>query len=452
MATPLLANRPQMFSGKDLKKLILPLMIEQLLAVSIGMADTVMIATEGEAAVSSIALVDSLNLLFIQLISALATGGAVVVAQYLGQKEGRKAGDAAKQLIYSSTLLTLVIMALSLVFQRPILKMVFGSIEDQVMSNCHTYFTITIISFPFLALYNAGAALFRSMGNSKISMKVSLGMNIINIVGNAVLIYVCHLGVAGAAISTLVSRMISAIAMLVLLGKRNDRISIDGLFRFKLEWPMIKRILRIGIPSGIENSLFQVGKVLVQSLIAGFGTASIAANAIANSLAGFISIPGSAIGLAAITVIGQCMGAGDHEQAEMNAKRLMKIVYILMIILGALLFILTEPMVHLFNLGVESSTMAIELLRILYILNAAIWPLSFTLPQVLRASGDARFTMLVSVLSMWIFRIGFSFLLGAYMGLGLLGVWYAMFIDWAVRSICFVVRFRHGRWKQKKVI
>lgn len=452
MATPLLANRPQMFSGKDLKKLILPLMIEQLLAVSIGMADTVMIATEGEAAVSSIALVDSLNLLFIQLISALATGGAVVVAQYLGQKEGRKAGDAAKQLIYSSILLTLVIMALSLVFQRPILKMVFGSIEDQVMSNCHTYFTITIISFPFLALYNAGAALFRSMGNSKISMKVSLGMNIINIVGNAVLIYVCHLGVAGAAISTLVSRMVSAIAMLVLLGKRNDRISIDGLFRFKLEWPMIKRILRIGIPSGIENSLFQVGKVLVQSLIAGFGTASIAANAIANSLAGFISIPGSAIGLAAITVIGQCMGAGDHEQAEMNAKRLMKIVYILMIILGALLFIMTEPMVHLFNLGVESSTMAIELLRILYILNAAIWPLSFTLPQVLRASGDARFTMLVSVLSMWIFRIGFSFLLGAYMGLGLLGVWYAMFIDWAVRSICFVVRFRHGRWKQKKVI
>ncbi|MHC1692993.1 MAG: MATE family efflux transporter [Sphaerochaetaceae bacterium] len=427
-------------------------MIEQLLAVSIGMADTVMIASEGEAAVSSIALVDSLNLLFIQLISALATGGAVVVAQYLGQKEGRKAGDAAKQLIYSSTLLTLVIMVLSLVFQRPVLKMVFGSIEDQVMSNCHTYFTITIISFPFLALYNAGAALFRSMGNSKISMKVSLGMNIINIVGNAVLIYVCHLGVAGAAISTLVSRMVSAIVMLVLLGKRNDRISIDGLIRFKLEWPMIKRILRIGIPSGIENSLFQVGKVLVQSLIAGFGTASIAANAIANSLAGFISIPGSAIGLAAITVIGQCMGAGDHEQAEMNAKRLMKIVYILMIILGALLFILTEPMVHLFNLGVESSTMAIELLRILYILNAAIWPLSFTLPQVLRASGDARFTMLVSVLSMWIFRIGFSFLLGAYMGLGLLGVWYAMFIDWAVRSICFTVRFRHGRWKQKKVI
>lgn len=441
-----------LFTNRQLVALILPIVVERMLDVSIGFADTLMISSVGEAAVSSVSLVDSVNYLFLFLFSALAAGGAVVVAQYIGQRNARLAGDAAKQLIYSTTMVALLFTVTFLIFNRTILTLLFGELEKEVLDQAQTYFALTALSFPFLGLFNSGAALFRATGNSRISMRVALVMTITNITGNALLIFGFDMGVLGAGIASLVSRIVAASMMLALLLLKNDRIQIDHLLRIRMEWPMVRRILRIGIPNGIESGIFHVGKIIVLSLTASFGTVAIAANAIANSVASMSNIPGAAVGIASITVVGQCMGAGDHEQASYYAKKLMKIAYLTMALVATTLFFSVEPMVGLFNLSAASTTLATEILKIMCFTSALLWPVSFALPQVLRASGDVKFTMTVSIASMWIFRVGFSHVLGSYLGLGLHGIWFAMYIDWICRSTCFVTRFLKGTWKTKKVI
>lgn len=306
--------KPRLFSNKDLRNLILPLIIEQFLNVTIGIADTVMIASVGEAAVSGISLIDAINILFVQFFAAIATGGAVVVSQYIGRRDHPLASEAARQLIWSSTLLATLIMAILLSAHNSVLFTIYGAVDAQVMSNARIYFIITLASYPFLAVYNAGAALYRSQGNSRVSMNISLVMNFINILFNALLIYVLKWGSAGAGTATLLSRIVGAWIIMTFLLRKNEVLSIGNIVRIKLKWHMIKRILRIGIPSGIENTLFQIGKVLVLSLITSFGTASVAANAIMNLISSFILVPGSAIGLAMITVVGQCMG-GTRRQS-----------------------------------------------------------------------------------------------------------------------------------------
>jgi putative MATE family efflux protein len=423
-----------------------------MLDVSVGFADTIMISSVGEAAVSSIALVDSINNLFLFLFSALAAGGAVVVAQYIGQQNSQKAGDAAKQLIYTTTFVALLFMATFLLFNHGILGALYGDLDRDVMSKAQTYFALTALSYPFLGLYNSGAALFRAMGNSRISMQVSVVMTISNILGNAILIYIAGLGVLGAGIATLVARILSAIIMLTLLVRKGDRIRIERLLRIKLDWSMIRRILRIGIPNGLESGIFHIGKILVQSLTATFGTTALAANAIASTLASMTNIPGGAIGLATITVVGQCMGAGEKDQATYYARKLLKITYVTLAGLAAVLFMTTEPLVGLFNLSTASATLAIGILKILFVVNALVWPVSFTLPQALRAAGDVKYTMTVSIASMWVFRVGLSYVLGKYLGLGLHGIWFAMYFDWLFRATCFITRFVKGTWKTKTVI
>jgi putative MATE family efflux protein len=290
------------------------------------------------------------------------------------------------------------------------------------------------------------------MGNSRISMQVSVVMTISNILGNAILIYIAGLGVLGAGIATLVARILSAIIMLTLLVRKGDRIRIERLLRIKLDWSMIRRILRIGIPNGLESGIFHIGKILVQSLTATFGTTALAANAIASTLASMTNIPGGAIGLATITVVGQCMGAGEKDQATYYARKLLKITYVTLAGLAAVLFMTTEPLVGLFNLSTASATLAIGILKILFVVNALVWPVSFTLPQALRAAGDVKYTMTVSIASMWVFRVGLSYVLGKYLGLGLHGIWFAMYFDWLFRATCFITRFVKGTWKTKTVI
>jgi len=444
--------KPRLFSNKDLRNLILPLIIEQFLNVTIGIADTVMIASVGEAAVSGISLIDAINILFVQFFAAIATGGAVVVSQYIGRRDHPLASEAARQLIWSSTLLATLIMAILLSAHNSVLFTIYGAVDAQVMSNARIYFIITLASYPFLAVYNAGAALYRSQGNSRVSMNISLVMNFINILFNALLIYVLKWGSAGAGTATLLSRIVGAWIIMTFLLRKNEVLSIGNIVRIKLKWHMIKRILRIGIPSGIENTLFQIGKVLVLSLITSFGTASVAANAIMNLISSFILVPGSAIGLAMITVVGQCMGARDDSQAVFYTKRLMAIAYGMIACLGILMFITIRPVVGIFNLSREATDLSINIARSLFVTTLLFWPLSFALPQALRASGDVRFTMIVSILSMWFIRIGGSYLLSLQFGMGLIGVWWAMYLDWIVRSASFVTRFVNGKWKRKQVV
>ena len=437
-----------MFSRKYLIRLIIPLIIEQLLAVTVGLADGMMVARVGEAAVSGVSLVDSINILLIGLFGALATGGAVVSAQYLGHKEEHKASIAGEQLIASTLILSMGIMAVALVGNSFILKLIYGNVESDVMANAVTYLFYSALSYPFIAVYNACAALFRSMGNSRTSMVISLIMNLINIIGNAVLIFGFDMGVAGAAIATLVSRMFAAITMFLLLKNKKHLIHIVSVKGFRPDIHMIRRILKIGIPNGMENSVFQFGKILVQGIIAGLGTSAITANAIAITVAGLGVLPASAVGLALITVVGQCIGAGDYKAVKTYTYKLLKMAYVFMGIINVLIIILIPFILRLYGVSEETTGIATQLMVYHCIMAVLMWPISFALPNALRAASDVKYTMWVSMISMWIWRVGSSYIMVFTFKLGVLGVWIAMTIDWVFRSICFFTRFHKEKYRR----
>lgn len=460
-----LAESKPLFSTQMLKRLIIPLIIEQLLLMTVGMADIVMVTTAGEAAVSGVSLVDNINALLIQIFAALGTGGAVVVSQYLGRREHDNARTASKQLLYAVTAVSSLLMLFALVFRQHILSLVFGNIANDVMKSALDYFIITAIAYPFMSIYNAGAALFRSMGNSRVSMFCSAIVNIVNIVVNAILIFGFNMGAAGAAYGTLASRVVAAVVILILLQRHDNPLRIENLFKPEFHGGMVKRILAIGIPTGLENGLFQAGKILVLSLVTTLGatealrTAAVAANGIASSVGGVINVPGSALGLAMVTVVGQCMGAKEPGQATRYAKLLLRLSYLSVGTLSICSFFVAVPVVSIFHLGPDATAMAVQVLQINAVLATLFWPMSFTLPNALRAAGDAVYTMGVSLFSMFVFRLGMSYILAPVtlfglpmMGLGLAGVWIAMCIDWIVRSIFFLVRFARGKWKTLQVI
>ncbi len=441
-----------MFTRRQLRILILPLIVEQFLAVTIGMADSVMVASCGEASVSGVSLVDSLNILLINIFSALATGGAIVSAQFIGREEPENASRSAKQLLYVVTAVSTLVMAVCLVGGGGLLSLLFGKAEADVMTNAQVYFFWSALSYPFIAVYNAGAALFRAMGNSRVSMTTSILMNAINICGNAILIFGFQMGVAGAAIATLVSRLTGAVLIVSLLRYRPHTIQLPPLLRWEFRPRMIRQILTIGIPNGLENGMFQVGKILLQSLITSFGTVALTANAVANTVAMLPQIPGSAIGLALITVVGQCIGAGRYDEAKRYTLRLTGLAYTLMAGLCALEAVFAPALVFCFQLSEASSALTVQLLIYHGILCALFWPAAFVLPNGLRAANDVRFTMCTSILSMGIFRIGFSYLLAQGLQMGVLGVWMAMTIDWVVRAAVFFIRLLSGGWKKRQLL
>ncbi|WP_148410152.1 MATE family efflux transporter [Murimonas intestini] len=440
-----------MFTNKQLRQLIIPLIIEQLLSVTVGMADSVMIASVGEAAVSGVSLVDTVMVLMINIFAALATGGAVVAGQFIGHRREEDACRAADQLVIFTLILSVGVMAVMYAGQNLILNGVFGSIEADVMGHAKTYLLIVTASIPFIALYNCGAALFRSMGNSKISMQTSMMMNAINITGNAVLIFGLKLGVAGAAIPTLVSRIAAAALIMALLRRQNQQVHISKPFSWKPDRRMIQKILHIGVPNGLENSMFQLGKILVLSLVATFGTASIAANAVSNTIAMFQILPGMAVGFAILTVVSQCVGANDYEQAKIYTKKLIKLVYICMVGMNILVVAALPFIIKIYNLSELTGRITTQIIIYHALCCVTIWPMSFSMPNTLRASNDVRFTMVISIISMWTFRIAFSYLLGQFLGMGVFGVWVAMTIDWLFRAICFTVRYIKGKWKLQRI-
>lgn len=440
-----------MFTNRQLRQLIIPLIIEQLLTVTVGMADTLMIASVGEEAVSAVSLVDTVMILLINIFAALATGGAVVAGQYIGQRRTESACKAAEQLVLFITVFSLAVTALMYAGQNLILYGVFGKIEPEVMRASRLYLLIVSASIPFLALYNGVAAVFRVMGNSQISMLTSLLMNVVNIIGNGILIYGLHMGVAGAAIPTLVSRILAALMIIPLLCREKYPVHLRRSMSFRFEGHTIRKILHVGVPNGMENSMFQLGKILVLSLVSTFGTASIAANAVSNTIALFQVLPGMAMGLAVITVISQCVGAGDYRQARYYTKKLMTITYVFMILLNLLIFLLLPPIVRVYRLSAETAGLTAKIVTYHGICACIIWPMAFTLPNTLRAANDVKITMWISVFSMWIFRIVFSYILGEYLDWGVFGIWVAMTIDWLFRAVCFAVRYLRGKWQMQKI-
>ena len=441
-----------MFTRSQLIALIWPLLLEQFLSVSMGFADTFMVSGVSEAAVSSVSLVDSLNVLITQILSALASGGAVIASQYLGRKDEENAKHSAAQLYFVLGVGTIIVMSMVMIFSRPILGLVFGSIEDDVMAFAQLYFWISALSYPFVGIYNAGAALFRAQGNSKISMRASLVMNMINIAGNAVLIYGFKMGVLGAAIATLTGRVFAAAWVFSKQQSRINPLRVASIRDLKPNGAQIKRILGIGVPTGLENGMFQIGKLCVSSLTATLGTAAIAANAVANSISTIANIPGSTMSLAAIPVIGRCLGAGEKKQARHYAYILMGIAMGGLLVTNIVLFFLIPTITGWFNLSEEAAGLCVQVVRWFDVFSIFAWATSFTLPNVLRSGGDSKFTMAVSIVSMWFCRVLLSYFFVIQLHMGLLGVWMGMFLDWIVRSILFCRRFIKGKWMEHRVI
>ena len=438
----------RLFSRNDLVRLIIPLIVDQFLQVAVGLSDSIMVARVGEAAVSGVSLVDTVMLLIINIFTALATGGAVIAGQYLGRKDPKTGCEATAQLFNFTFLFSIFIMILGYLGQNVILYHVFGKIEPEVMKDSRTYLLIVLSSIPMIAMYNAGAAIFRAMGNSNIAMKTSLLMNSINVFGNALLIFGFHRGVEGVAIPTVVSRGVACVVILILLNNQKHELHILHPYPFKIKWNVLKKILYIGIPNGLENSMFQLGKIAVLSLVSGLGTASLAANAVGNNIANFAILPGMSFGFALLTVCAQCVGAGDFEQVKYYTKHMMRVEY-LCLIASNLIVILALPFIlSVYNLSDEAAQYANDIILYHAACVVTIWPLSFTLPNTLRAAADVKVTMVLSIISMWVFRFGFSYLLTLVFHMGIFGVWVAMTIDWLVRGIFFVCRYRSGRWQK----
>ena len=438
----------RLFSKKDLRKLIIPLILEQTLAITVGMADTMMISSAGEAAVSGVSLVDMFNNLIISVLAALATGGAVVTSQCIGAGRREEACRSARQLVFTEAAITIGISVLVLLFHRQILGLFFGQIEADVMQNAIIYLIISVFSFPLLAVYDSCAALYRSMGNAQITLKISLLMNVINVVGNAIGVYVLKLGVAGVAIPSLVSRGVAGVVLFTLLHNPDNLVFLTR-GKFKVEATIVKRILFIGIPSGIENGIFQLGRVLVVSIIAAFGTSQIAANGVANSLDSMGCIVGQAMSLAMITVIGRCVGAGEEGQVRYYTKKLLGETYFYTAVINSIILLLLPWILQIYGLGEETTRLSYILVMIHDGMAIFLWPASFVLPNMLRACNDVKYTMVVSIFSMITFRIGFSYVFGVHMGWMAVGVWAAMVIDWVFRVLCFVGRYLSGTWREK---
>jgi len=440
------------FSNKQLIKLVVPLLIEQFLAMAVGLADSMMVAQVGDAAVSGVSLVDSISALMIYIFTALAAGGAAVCGQYLGHSNSKNAQRAGQHLVMLMFTVSAVITFLLYIFNGPILNVLFGKADADVVAATRTYFMIVMSSVPGLALYNAGAGIFRAMGYTSITMRVSLIMNGINLAGNAILIFVFGMGVEGVAIPTVVSRWTAAIIILALLFKKKYNLNLRGIFHFKLDRTISKNIIRFGIPSGVENGMFQLGKIVLFSYVSTLGTASITANAIGGLIASLQVIAGQAINLGATTVISRCVGAGEFDKAKYYFKKMFIWTLIVQAVWIGILFALMPIIMNVYGVSPEAESLAWKVSILHGVFSATLWLPAFVVPNFLRSAGDTTFTMIVSTISMWVGRVACGIILGKVFGLGLLGVWIAhTIIDWIARSTFFVTRYFKGKWKTKAI-
>ena len=447
-------QQQHMFSNRMICSLLIPVVLEQLLNSIMGTADTMMVSNVGSAAISAVSLVDSINVLVIQAFSALAAGGAIICAQYIGQRNKEKANESARQVLFIITAISVAVSLICLVFQKPLLRLIFGSVEPAVMRASEIYFFYTALSFPFIAAYDSAASIFRAQDNTKGPMIISMISNVMNIAGNAVMIWGFHMGVAGAALSTLISRIFCAVVVIIQLRKEKEgqEIVVRDYFEIRPDWSMIRRILGLGIPSGIENSMFQLGKLAIQSTVSTLGTTAIAAQAMTNILENLNGIAAIGVGVGLMTIVGQCLGAGRQDEAVYYIKKLCVIAEVIIIISCLGVFALTKPVTILGGMEKESADMCFHMVMWITIVKPLVWIMAFIPGYGLRAAGDVKFSMIVSCCTMWACRFCLCVFLIRVMGFGPMGVWIGMFADWTLRGIIFTWRFHSRKWLQHKVI
>lgn len=445
-------NSDHIFSNVDIRKLLIPIMLENLLASLMGTVDTMMVSNVGASAVSAVSLVDSINILVIQALSALAAGGAILCSQYIGSSNPKGANRAARQVFLVMTVLSFFISAICLVLRVPMLKFIFGSVEAEVMADSQAYFLFTLLSFPFIGLYDAGASIMRAQKDSKSPMTISIISNFLNIGGNAILIFGLGMGVAGAALSTLASRVFCAVVVIIKLRNPSQTICVNRYYTIRPDWDLIKRVLYIGIPSGIENSMFQFGKLAIQSTVSTLGTVAIAAQAMTNILENLNGIAAIGIGIGLMTVVGQCLGAGRKDEAVYYIKKLSLVSEVVIIASCLIIFILTKPITMLAGMEPASARLCFEMVTFITIVKPICWVPSFIPPYGLRAAGDVKFSMIVSCCTMWLCRVSLCIYLCRVWGFGPIAVWIGMACDWMLRSIIFTARFHSRKWLNHHVI
>ena len=441
-----------LFPRRALWMLLIPLIIEQMLNSLMGMVDTLMVSRVGAEAISAVSLVDSINNLVLQVFAAMAAGAAIICSQYLGRKDEKGCNDAAKQIVLTVVVISSVIMIIGVGFRKPLLHLIFGSVEEAVMTNAQMYFLITALSYPFIALFQAGAAFYRACGNSKFTMKTALIANVANIVGNTLFIFVLQMGAAGAAVSTLISRALCAFVVFYALRKPGYAIQLKNYFSIRPDLNLIVKILAIGVPSGIENGMFQFGKLAIQSTVSSLGTAAIAAQAMTIIFENVNGMAAVGIGIGLMTVVGQSIGAGRQEEAKYYIVKLAGYAEVAMIISCILVYIAARPVSVLAGMSEESTALCMQKILAITIVKPLLWVPSFTPPNGLRAAGDVRFSMITATLTMWLCRVALSIFLMRVVKTGPIGVWYGMFADWGVRGVIFTIRFVRGKWLRFKVI
>jgi len=440
------------FTNKQIWALLIPLIVEQILNAMMGSMDTIMVSNVGAAAISAVSLVDSINVVAVLVFSAMATGGSIVCSQYVGAQKKKEATESAKQLLLTTVFFALLSMLVMILFRKPLMRLIFGKIEQDVMNDALVYLSITALSYPFLAIYNSCAALFRASGNSRLPMIISMISNVMNVAGNAFLIFVLRLGVAGAAAATLISRIFCAVMLLYYLRKPRQLIVIKDYFSIRPDWKKIYTIMSLGVPNGVENGMFQFGKLMIQSTVSTLGTVAIAAQAMTYLLEVNMSYAALGIGMGMSTIVGQCIGAGRVDEAKKYIRKLSVYGGISVMLTSGLLALLVEPITVIAGLEPEVAEMTIRLTRIVCAYKSVAWAASFMPGYGMRAAGDVKYSMIVASISMWVCRVAVAVVLVRFLGFGLLGIWIGMFTDWTVRGICFGLRYKSGKWAKKSVV
>lgn len=454
--TELIKQKKQMperlYNNRKLAALLIPLALDQLLNSFMGTIDTLVVSNLGSAAISAVSLVDAINILIVQAFFALASGGTVVCSHYLGCKNEKSAKEAARQLVFITLLLSLIIAGVCLVFNQQLLNLIFGKVEKDVMAGAKQYFFYSVLSYPFIALYNDGSCILRAQNNSKFPMQISIASNFLNAFLDILFVWVFHWGVAGSAIATAGSRFFSMSIVLWKLRNPSLEIPFRDYFSIRPNWREIKKILNIGIPSGIENSMFQFGKLAIQSTVSMMGTAAIAAQGMTNVIENLNGILAIGIGIGLMTVVGETLGAGRKEEAVYYIKKLCIIAEITLLISCLVFYLLVRPITYFGGMEPESAKLCIYMVTWISIVKPIVWIMAFIPAYGLRAAGDVKFSMTVSVLSMWFCRVSLVIFLARAFHMGPMAVWIGMFVDWTVRNIIFTIRFRSRKWLNHEVI
>ena len=441
-----------LYSNRALLYLFLPLLVEYSLEFFVGLADSIMVASLGEAAISGVSLVDFLMQFFIFSFSALATGGAVVAGQYLGDKQLDKAQNSATQLVWFSTIMSTLLMIVVIVLRHVLISVLFGQIEADVWHNADIYLYIVALSIPFIAMYNAGAAIFRTTNDASLPMKIMLVCDVLNVIGNAICIYYLGWDVTGVAIPTVISRVMAALAVLYFVADEGYNLHIKRTFKHRFDRSMLKKVLQVGIPYGIENSLFQLGRILILSLVSTFETMAIAANSVGYAIGIFSVLPGFAINLGLTAIISNCVGANDYEQARYYNKKCLALVFISHFLINMVIFAIFPWVLGIYNLSAQTAQMATEMVFWHGVFAIVIWPLSFTVPATFRGAGDSKTVMYISLIVMFTCRIALSYVIADWLNVGVFGTWIAMFVDWYVRAGIYIYRYFSNKWTEYRVV